>query len=323
MSVEDHPTTPWAEEDRLTTTSQHSSSSSDTSSSSHTAFSSLKVEEEEDPLTDTTDPILYRKLRSENLLMRLVHHQNLDLENHVSVMRLSKGVFVHHQWQPLPTVSLFEPAEPALSPLLVKEEEQEKVPMDTHAAAAATPHTPTMAPTPPPPPPAHVLDKDTSIPYSYTFGVRYTNPYTDAKDMAVRGRLPLWIQTLFLSECVRQQETQQLVIQPHTPYAGLFPFAPSITVTFQPVLATAAAAEGETVSWIEPELLLAYEKITMDHLDARIDLFDHDRQPEQQQERKHRKRVLSNMLICLIPDSLCQPLTDLAHLWAASQGIFV
>lgn len=64
-----------------------------------------------DPLC-STDPLTYRRHRSENLLLRMIHCRNLDL-NQISLMRLSKGVFVHQKWQssvpqPSPTLSCIE-----------------------------------------------------------------------------------------------------------------------------------------------------------------------------------------------------------------------
>lgn len=47
---------------------------------------------------EETDVLQYRKDRSENVLIRMIHCQNLDLSQ-VSLMRLSKGVFVHQKWQ--------------------------------------------------------------------------------------------------------------------------------------------------------------------------------------------------------------------------------
>lgn len=58
------------------------------------------------------DPLTYRRHRSENLLLRMIHCRNLDM-NQISLMRLSKGVFVHQKWQssvpqPSPTLSCIE-----------------------------------------------------------------------------------------------------------------------------------------------------------------------------------------------------------------------
>ena len=50
-----------------------------------------------DPLC-ATDPLTYRRHRSENLLLRMIHCRNMDM-NQISLMRLSKGVFVHQKWQ--------------------------------------------------------------------------------------------------------------------------------------------------------------------------------------------------------------------------------
>lgn len=44
------------------------------------------------------DPIMYRKDRSENLLVRMIYCKNLDMSQ-ISLMRLSRGVFVHQKWQ--------------------------------------------------------------------------------------------------------------------------------------------------------------------------------------------------------------------------------
>jgi hypothetical protein len=60
----------------------------------------------------TADPLSYRRHRSENLLLRMIHCNSLDL-NQISLMRLSKGVFVHQKWQsstpqPSPTLSAIE-----------------------------------------------------------------------------------------------------------------------------------------------------------------------------------------------------------------------
>jgi hypothetical protein len=46
----------------------------------------------------TSDPLQYRRHRSENLLLRMIHCKNLDMCQ-ISLMRLSKGVFVHQKWQ--------------------------------------------------------------------------------------------------------------------------------------------------------------------------------------------------------------------------------
>ena len=44
------------------------------------------------------DPMMYRRDRSENLLVRMIHCKNLDMSQ-ISLMRLSRGVFVHQKWQ--------------------------------------------------------------------------------------------------------------------------------------------------------------------------------------------------------------------------------
>lgn len=46
----------------------------------------------------TADPLEFRRYRSENLLMRMIHCRDMDMSQ-MSLMRLSKGVFVHQIWQ--------------------------------------------------------------------------------------------------------------------------------------------------------------------------------------------------------------------------------
>lgn len=153
---------------------------------------------------------------------------------------------------------------------------------------------------------------DIFIPYSYTFGARYTNPYGDANDIVIRGKLPLWCQTLFLSTCLKQTADP---IRPHVPRAGLFPFAPHVAVTFKKL-------SLEDTSTIMPELTILYERLTMDHIDSFAFLEQYGEGYEcQWSERK--REVLENILVCDLPDEVAKLLSDMATVWAASQGLIL
>lgn len=152
---------------------------------------------------------------------------------------------------------------------------------------------------------------DMFIPYTYTFGSRYTNPYGDRHDLIIRGRLPLWCQTLFLSNCLKQHDA----IKPDETRLGLFPFAPHIPVTFK------RFDPDNNDSMITPELTIIYERITMDHLDpfALPDAYD----TLETQWPDKRLEILKNILICDLPDETSKTIEDLSILWAASQGLDV
>lgn len=149
------------------------------------------------------------------------------------------------------------------------------------------------------------------IPYSYTFGARYTNPYNNASDIVIRGKIPLWCQTLFLSVCLKQTEP----VQPNVPILGLFPFAPQVAVTFTPLI------QDETTS-IMPELTVLYERFTMEHVDE----FSYPEISDQEFESnwpQRKKQIYQNILVCDIPDHLAKILNDMATIWAASQGLML
>ncbi|KAF1797358.1 hypothetical protein V8B55DRAFT_1516815 [Mucor lusitanicus] len=247
------------------------------------------------------DPLTYRRHRSENLLLRMIHCRNLDM-NQISLMRLSKGVFVHQKWQssvpqPSPTLSCIEE-------VMANEfiDMQDEAPIDTFQFGDA----------------CHRMNNLTSscydmfIPYSYTFGARYTNPYNNASDLVIRGKLPLWCQTLFLSNCIKQTEP----VQAHVPRSGLFPFAPQVTVTFKPLI------QDETDS-IVPELTVLYERFTMEDMD---DAFIFPELTDEELELtwpERKKQVYQRILVCDIPDDLAKILSDMATIWAASKGLML
>ncbi|KAL7319144.1 hypothetical protein PS15m_002313 [Mucor circinelloides] len=252
-----------------------------------------------DPMC-ATDPLTYRRHRSENLLLRMIHCRNLDL-NQISLMRLSKGVFVHQKWQS--SVPQASPTLSCIQDTMANEciDTHDEAPIDTFQFGNA----------------CHMINNLTSscyemfIPYSYTFGARYTNPYNNGSDLVIRGKLPLWCQTLFLSNCIKQTEP----VQAHVPRSGLFPFAPQITVTFKPLI------QDETDS-IMPELTVLYERFTMEDMDA----FSFPELTDEELELtwpERKKQVFQRILVCDIPDDLAKILSDMATIWAASKGLML
>lgn len=68
------------------------------------------------------------------------------------------------------------------------------------------------------------------IPYTYTIGLRNANPYRH-HDILIRGRLPLWVQNLFINACLEHLNNAG-PLHPNMGYVNLFPFAPYVQITF-------------------------------------------------------------------------------------------
>ncbi|KAI9482997.1 MAG: hypothetical protein EXX96DRAFT_556453 [Benjaminiella poitrasii] len=249
----------------------------------------------------SSEPLVYRKQRSENLVLRMIHCKHMDM-NQISLMRLSKGVFVHQKWKPCPFQA--SPTLSAIEETLNNEsiDSQAEAPVNTfqfnNVLCMSNGFTSSSY--------------ETFIPYSYTFGASYTNPYKQVRDLVVRGKIPLWCQTLFLSTCLKQDEP----ILPYVTITGLFIFAPQVAVTFKPLI------EDETNA-IKPELALVYERFTLEHTGppSSINLEEYEHFDTDWPDRK--KEVLKNMLVCNIPDDLAEALHDAATVWAASQGLLI
>ncbi|KAI8353252.1 hypothetical protein EDC96DRAFT_447308 [Choanephora cucurbitarum] len=245
----------------------------------------------------SSDPLTYRRYRSENLLLRMIHCRKLDL-NQVSLMRLSKGVFIHQKWQssvshPSPTLSAIEDA------LGFIDDTKGEAPIDTFQFDTSffkcnLTHS----------------CFDMFVPYSYTLGARYTNPYSGAHDLVIRGKLPLWCQTLFLSTCLKQTKP----IEPHVPQYGLFPYLPQVAVVFKPW------NEEDYEDLIMPDLALTYELFTLEHYDPLLSIDQNDF--DYQWPRK-KKEILQNILVCDLPDDFAAFLSDMAANWAAHQGLMI
>ncbi|KAI7885082.1 hypothetical protein K492DRAFT_172809 [Lichtheimia hyalospora FSU 10163] len=142
-------------------------------------------------------------------------------------------------------------------------------------------------------------------PFSYTFGARYTDAYGYASDIVIRGNLPVWVQSLFLAECVRQNQP----VRAGDTRSGLFTFAPAVAVQFQSL---------QQQSSVNPELALAYERIALELVEP--DMLLTTTQTLEEEESIWNERVIEKMLICNIPDSMAQILTEMATAWASSQG---
>ncbi|KAI8362774.1 hypothetical protein BD560DRAFT_373652 [Blakeslea trispora] len=245
----------------------------------------------------SSDPLTYRRHRSENLLLRMIHCRKLDLSQ-ISLMRLSKGVFVHQKWQssishPSPTLSAIEET------LNLLNDTGDEAPIDTFQFSTDFFKSNLTS-----------SCFDMFVPYSYTFGARYTNPYSGAHDLVIRGKLPLWCQTLFLSTCLKQSEP----IQPHVPQFGLFPFVPQVAVVFKPW------NEEDYADLVTLDLALTYELFTLEHYDPLLGVDQHD---FDHQWSVKKKEILQNVLVCDIPDDLAAFLSNMAATWAVDQGLMI
>ncbi|KAI9020170.1 hypothetical protein CLU79DRAFT_755996 [Phycomyces nitens] len=243
------------------------------------------------------DLFSYRRLRSENLLHRMIHCLNVNAEDQASIVRLSKGVFVHQKWQTVPkcnspTLSMFEDS-------FYQSLDNVDAPIDTFKYAldpTSNQTTPTLASSS-----GWSSTMPTFIPYSYTFGMRYTNPYGGANDVLIRGRLPLWCHNLFLAECARQ-----MPIKPNETRYGLFPFAPHIPITFG-TMDNCPTIEGEPV----PDLTVVYERIAMELIEP-----DYYQAGLTSNSSGVKLEILKHILYCDIPDDVAQWLSGLANSWA-------
>ncbi|KAG0746953.1 hypothetical protein G6F23_003152 [Rhizopus arrhizus] len=230
-----------------------------------------------------SDLLMYRQQRSEQLLMRMIFHKKLDLSQ-LSVMRFSKGVFAHEVWNTQASIDLlctdniasqstFHPNEPVALEAL------------TGSLYFNNLHQ------------THHSSHETFVPYSYTFGVRYTSSYNDRYDLIVRGRLSTWLLTFVLFNALERP-----IVEPHVPLSGLFPFAPDIAVVFKPL---------DTQVTAVPHLTLLYEQYTMEHDDP-YSLPDNSIPP---------KQPIPNILICDIPDYVAESLKKAEKAWTTHQGL--
>ncbi|KAI8979197.1 hypothetical protein BDF20DRAFT_795299, partial [Mycotypha africana] len=135
------------------------------------------------------------------------------------------------------------------------------------------------------------------IPFTYTIGVRYTHPYHGIRDILVRGRIPDWCRTLIITECMRN-----LPIKPGMVLSGLLPFAKDMQFHFTQL-------SRKTIPYIYPDMLVSYEKMTMD-LCWPQSPFDTEKQSPPQQRQSP---------MCDIPDHTAAIITKMANEWVANQ----
>ncbi|KAI7869009.1 hypothetical protein BDF14DRAFT_1786801 [Spinellus fusiger] len=242
----------------------------------------------------------YRRIRSENLVYRMRYKIDILKDPQMLILRLTRGVFVHQKWQTVPKCP--SPTQAMIDDYPMYDSEEE-VPYDTfhlnNCRSLSHISQPVIS-----------WNSTTFVPYSYTFGMRFTNPHR-ASDILIRARLPLWCHNLFLAECMRQ-----MPILPNETRYGLFVFAPHVSTTFR-TMADCSTINDEPI----PDLTLAYERMAMELSDpAQYEDKTYDRDNDAYWPT-HRKKLLKHILFCDISDNVAQLLSEVANNWAESQGI--
>jgi hypothetical protein len=258
----------------------------------------------------TNDIFSYRRQRSEHLLIRICHH--FFYNKFQNLIRLSKGVFLSQKWQeneeeqtyPSPT-SLDQ----AMNSMTSEELQNENNNIDTFSFSDIF----GMMQQP--------QEELTTrfIPYSYTMGVRYTNPYNNFRDVVIRGNIPLWCQILFISSCLQQTEP----IQPGTRRKGLLPFAMDISFSFTtcPIPTSSERTSSQVVIEPYPLHTVLFERMCMELSEPEMIMEDKDWTGISWYDRQ--ESILRGVLLCDIPDSLASAITEMANAWAANQGLAV
>ncbi|RUS16725.1 hypothetical protein BC937DRAFT_90870 [Endogone sp. FLAS-F59071] len=138
----------------------------------------------------------FRQSRGENIMFRM--HKYFTFGDTLALTRLTRGVFACQKLK-YSGASFFPKQSPSIA--------------NTNVASS----------------PSTNNDPD-FIPYTYTIGLRNANPYRH-HDILIRGRLPLWVQNLFLNTCLEHLNNAG-PLHPNMSYVNLFPFAPYVQVTF-------------------------------------------------------------------------------------------
>lgn len=272
-----------------------------------------------EPLS-SEDIFAYRRSRSEHLLIRMLHAFTKHEFNH-SFVRLSKGTFLLQKYEasepvdfPSPTtfsnaIDLFV-QDDAIAPIdtfTFNDLFNDMMTQTTSAAAKAQQEAAAAIA-------AAEAAKNAFKPFTYTLGIRFTNPFNHMNDLLVRGNIPLWCQTLFITECMRI-----LPIQQGATIKGLLPFGKDIEFHFTrlPLLNT----NDTTVVDPYPELLVMFERFAMELTDPQTMLeIPQANQPEW---REKLNTILNGVLYCDIPDETAALITTLADAWAKAQGISI
>jgi hypothetical protein len=274
-----------------------------------------------EPLS-SEDIFAYRRSRSEHLLIRMLHTFTKYEFSH-SFVRLSKGTFLLQKCEPsepvnFPSPNTFSDAvdlfvqDDAIAPIgtfsfndLFNDMMQQTIDKEQQEQEEA--------------------EKKRRLfkPFTYTLGIRFTNPYKNMNDILVRGNIPLWCQTLFITECMRV-----LPIDQGATIKGLLPFAKDIEFHFtalpfvksnvkdqEDITAAAAAVEPY------PELLVMFERFAMELSDPQmmLEIVNVDAA----EWRVRFNTILKGVLYCEIPDDTAIIITTLADEWARTQGISI
>ncbi|KAI7902994.1 uncharacterized protein BX663DRAFT_509134 [Cokeromyces recurvatus] len=235
----------------------------------------------------------YRQRRSEHLLLRLTHSLRND-EFHHSILRLTKGVFMVQQLEPLQSPTMMVRDEDYDDVFLTQ---SKQIPfIDTFSFNGLFNDMMQQAMTTSP---VHIYKS-----ISYTMGIRFTNPYKHMRDIVVRGNIPLWCQSLFIVEYLKR-----LPVQPNAVLNGLLPFAKDILFEFKLLSA------DQDVPF--PILIPAYERYAMELSEPQI-LFNYNSFKSNDMQigwKEREKRILNEVLYCDISDETAELITNLANEW--------
>lgn len=249
------------------------------------------------------DIFIYRQLRSEHLIVRLAHALYAEQLTY-TFSRLSRGVFMVQKYQysePLNyTSTSFDdaldkmPSDNNIDTFTFDNLFNDMMKQTMDSNEITTPTTPTT--------PAADF-----VPFTYTLGVRYTNPYNNACDLVVRGKIPLWCQTLLLIECMRY-----LPILPGTKVKGVLPFLKDTEFCFEHLYYDKT---------LYPEMTVIFERFAMELSDPQMIWQNNDNRGNSWQNIHD--RILESIVVCDIQDEEAARITAAASQWAMSQGILL
>ncbi|KAI8331450.1 hypothetical protein EDC96DRAFT_429293, partial [Choanephora cucurbitarum] len=242
------------------------------------------------------DIFAYRRSRSEHLLFRLMHHMKRKDTNRTCV-RISKGVFLVQQWDVSETLPMdVDYADSSDSSTIntfsFNGLYQEMIYQTQHNQ--------------------QTTEDDDFVPYTHTLGIRFTNPYQEMRDILVLGNIPLWCQTLLVTECMRH-----LPIQHGQTVYDLLPFAKEMGFQFQKLPHIERLVHQKMRQEPYPEMIVIFERFAMELVHPRMMLEDTDVNGVSWEEKY--KSILDALLYCEIPRAQAAIITKLANAWAASQ----
>ncbi|KAI8349705.1 hypothetical protein BD560DRAFT_312751, partial [Blakeslea trispora] len=243
----------------------------------------------------------FRRSRSEHLLFRLMHHMKRKDANRTCV-RISKGIFLVQQWD----------ASETLHPLDYDYPESDSSTSDINTFSFnglyqemiyQTQHRRRTS-----------LDskEEGFVPYTHTLGIRFTNPYQGMRDILVLGHIPLWCQTLLVTECIRQ-----LPVQHGQVVYGLLPFAKEMGFEFNRLPHLDRLVHQKIRQEPYPEMIVVFERFAMELAHPRM-MFE-DISVDGSTWEETYETILGSVLYCEIPKHQASTITKLANAWAASQ----